>query len=119
MYTKNTDVINIVKNIMDLGRVTITSRELSEITGKEHRNVTRDIREEIERLSEDGIETSRLFVLSSWENSRGKNYPEYQITSRGILHMLARYGRYNYQLRYDLMEIASSLDYHLFRRWGK
>lgn len=117
MYKKNKNVIKIVNSIINMGRITITSRELSEITGKEHRNVTRDIREEIERLSEDGIETSRLFVLSSWENSRGKNYPEYQITSQGILHMLARYGRYNYQLRYDLMDIASKLDYHLFKRW--
>ena len=119
MYTKNTDAINIVKNIMDLGRVTITSRELAKITNKNHRMVLRNIREEIERLTNDGINTDILFSESTWRNGRGRVYPQYQISSQGILHILARYGRYNYQLRYDLMEIASSLDYHLFRRWGK
>ena len=119
MYKKNTDVINLIKNIMDLGRVTITSRELANITNKNHRAVLRDIREEIERLTDDGVNTNILFSESTWKNKRGQTYPQFQISSQGVLHLLARYGRYNYQLRYDLMEIANSLDYHLLRQWGK
>lgn len=75
MYKKNKNVIRIVNSIINMGRITITSRELSEITGKLHKHVMRDIREEIERLSEDGIETFRLFILSNWKNNRGKICP--------------------------------------------
>ena len=34
---------------------TMTSREVAEITGKEHKNVLRDIKDEIEKLEKQGI----------------------------------------------------------------
>ena len=42
----------------------MTSRELAEITGKEHKNVMRDIRTEKEKLELEEINTQLIFELS-------------------------------------------------------
>lgn len=40
---------------------TMTSREVAEITGKEHKNVLRDIKDEIEKLEKQGIRAERIY----------------------------------------------------------
>lgn len=82
---------------------TMTSLEISEITGKEHKNVIRDIRDEIGKL---GIEKGQLiFEPSSYINSQNKEQPMYLLTLDGVLQLGARYSA---DVRYKLIQIARS-----------
>ena len=59
---------------MDLTKkdLVMTSRDISELTGKRHDNVIRDIRVEKEKLDSEGISTSLIFEESHYTNSQGK-----------------------------------------------
>ena len=66
----------------------MSSRYISEITGKEHKNVLRDIRDEFDvELDKEGniiyLEShGSYFELSEFSNERGKSLPEYLLTER-------------------------------------
>ena len=66
----------------------MSSRYISEITGKDHKNVLRDIRDEFDvELDKDGnliyLESHcPYFGLSEFSNERGKSLPEYLLTER-------------------------------------
>ena len=53
----------------------MTSREIAEITGKEHKNVMRDIRAEKEKLELEGINTELIFQPSEYIDSTGRTLP--------------------------------------------
>ena len=59
---------------MDLMKknLVMTSREVAEITGKEHKNVMRDIRTEKEKLELEEINTQLIFELSEYQDSTGR-----------------------------------------------
>lgn len=119
MYIVKRNITELIKELRHNYRAVVKSYELAEITGKQRSSVNRDIRQEIERLDMDGIDTSKLFNLVYERDYRGRNRPVYIITSQGVLHLLARYGRYDYQLRYDLTELMKEMDNiseHLYRR---
>ncbi|WP_432204403.1 Rha family transcriptional regulator [Cetobacterium somerae] len=67
----------------------MTSLQVAEITGKEHKNVIRDIEDESSKL---GIEISQLiFEQSEYTNERGKIYKMYNLSKDGTMQLGARY----------------------------
>ena len=80
---------------MQLTTVTqMTSLEVAEITGKEHKSVLRDIRDEIEKLGTQGIFTEHIFVVSEYHDK----------TREGVLQLAARYDAV---VRFKLIEKVS------------
>lgn len=62
---------------------TITSLEVAEMVGREHKNVMRDIEKIKDELSQLKIEPSTYFHESTYINSRNKEYPMYLLTKQG------------------------------------
>ena len=59
---KNSIMEDIRMNLVKIeNKNTMTSREVAEITGKEHKNVLRDIKDEIEKLEKQGIRAERIY----------------------------------------------------------
>ena len=78
---------------------TMTSLEIAEITGKEHYNVLRDIRDEIDKL---GTERGQLiFEESYYINEQNKKQPMFVANIQGVLQLGARYSA---DVRYKLIE---------------
>lgn len=90
---------------MQLATVTqMTSLEVAEITGKEHKSILRDIRDEIEKLETQGIFTEHIFVLSEYHDKTGRTLPMYVLTRDGVLQLAARYDAV---VRFKLIEKVS------------
>ena len=90
---------------MQLTTVTqMTSIEVAEITGKRHADVIRDIRDEIEKLTSQGIFTERIFALSEYQDKTGRTLPMYVLTREGVLQLAARYDAV---VRFKLIEKVS------------
>ena len=94
------DIKEYIKNMklmMVDGVVTMTSLEIADITGKEHANVLRDIRDEINKLEREDPkyltdDRGRLiFDESSYINEQNKEQPMYILTVPGIYQIMARY----------------------------
>lgn len=62
---------------------TITSLEVSEMIGKEHKELLRDIRRYIEQLGESKIAQTDFFILGTYANSQNKVLPCYKVTKKG------------------------------------
>lgn len=70
---------------------TITSLEVAEMVGKEHKNLMRDVRSYAKELGELKIEPSDFFAESTYKNSQNKTMPCYNVTKKGcefIAHKL-------------------------------
>ena len=78
---------------------TMTSLEIAEITGKEHYNVLRDIKDEISKLGTERAEL--IFELSEYKDTTGRKLPMYVANIQGILQLGARYSA---DVRYKLIE---------------
>ena len=78
---------------------TMTSLEIAEITGKEHYNVLRDIKDEISKLGTERAEL--IFELSEYKDTTGRKLPMYIANIQGILQLGARYSA---DVRYRLIE---------------
>ena len=90
---------------MQLTTVTqMTSLEVAEITGKEHKSVLRDIRDEIEKLESQRIFTEHIFVPSEYQDRTGRTLPMYVLTRDGVLQLAARYDAV---VRFKLIEKVS------------
>src|SRR5690625_61994 len=69
--------------------IEMTSLDIAEITGKQHKHVLADIRKEIEEL---GDEISQpLFRPSTYTNSRGRNYKCYEFGKDGAMQLALKY----------------------------
>lgn len=80
---------------------TMTSREISEIVRKQHKNVLADIRDETSKL---GIERAELiFQPSEYKDTNNQSRPMYLLTLDGVLQLGARYSA---DVRYKLIQIA-------------
>ena len=69
----------------------ITSMEVAEMVGKEHKNIIRDIRTYVSELGELKIEPSDFFVESTYKNKQNKIQPCYMVSKKGcefIAHKL-------------------------------
>lgn len=64
----------------------MTSREIAEITGKEHKNVMRDIRE----LLKQGV-AELNFGLGSYKDANNQERPMYNLTKKGCLILASGY----------------------------
>ena len=83
---------------------TLTSLEVAEITGKEHKNILSDIRDEISKLGE---ERGRLiFQQSCYTNLQNKQQPMFLLNYKGVLQLGARY---NAETRFKLIEKIEQL----------
>ena len=77
----------------------MSSRYISEITGKNHRDVLRDIRDEFDvELDEEGNiinleETGPYFGLVEYKAGNGREYKEYLLTELGTIALLGRYSK--------------------------
>lgn len=90
---------------MQLTTVTqMTSIEVAEITGKRHADVIRDIRDEIEKLTSQGIFTERIFALGEYIDKNNQRRPMYVLTREGVLQLAARYDAV---VRFKLIEKVS------------
>ena len=91
-----------MKELAVLKESTMTSREISEITGKTHDKILRDIRDEISKI---GIERGQtIFGESYYINEQNKRQPMYNLTKEGVLQLAARYDAV---VRFKLIERAT------------
>lgn len=74
--------------ITENNKEVITSLEIAEITGKEHKNVMRDIRNMLEKLdNEDALN----FELVDYKDAKGETRPCYAMTKKGSLCLASGY----------------------------
>ncbi len=66
----------------------MTSRELADITGKQHAHIMRDIRNEIDSL---GSEGQSIFGESSYINTQNKEQPCYTFGKDGAMQLALKY----------------------------
>lgn len=94
---------------MDLTKkdLVMTSRELAELTNKEHKNVIRDIRKEKEKLEMEGISTELIFELSEYQDSTGRTLPMFLLSKDGVM-MLAM--KYDTITRYKITQKLNELE---------
>lgn len=78
---------NLPMNQNNFGK-TMSSREIAGLTGKEHKNVLRDIK----ALIEQGAITQLNFELSAYKDTSGKSNPEYLLDFNTTMTLLGRYG---------------------------
>ena len=71
--------------------ITMTSRELAELTGKNHADVMRDIRDEVEKLKKEGEVGLSIFAESKYINSQNKEQPMYSFGREGAMQIAMRY----------------------------
>lgn len=70
---------------------TISSIEVAEMVGKEHKNLIRDVRSYVSELGQLKIEPSGFFKESTYKNRQNKTMPCYDVTKKGcefIAHKL-------------------------------
>ncbi len=85
----------------------MTSMQIAEVTGKLHHHITRDIKDEIEKLENSGVPTETKFGLSERKDSTGRTIPYYILTKEGVLQLAARYDAV---VRAKLIELAMKED---------
>lgn len=71
--------------------VKMTSRELAELTGKEHKNVMADIRDESEKLEKDGENTELIFQLGEYKDQNNQSRPQFIFGKEGAMQIAMRY----------------------------
>ena len=70
---------------------TMSSREIAELTGKEHKNVIADIRHVIETLSDTEEITGLKFQLSGYRDASGKSNPMYLLDYEATMLLVSGY----------------------------
>jgi len=94
-----------MEELITINGETISSKIISEITGKQHSNVMQDIRNLLEQL---GVEKAGLtFQLSSYFGDNGKQNPMYELTKKEALLLASGYNailRLKIIDRLDLLE---------------
>lgn len=65
------------------GTLLVDSREVAEMTGKEHKNLLRDIKGYIEVLESSKLSSQKFFIESTYKNSQNKEQPCYMLSRKG------------------------------------
>ena len=68
---------------MKLMNQTITSMEVAEMVGKDHKELLRDIRRYAEQLGESKIALTDFFTETTYRTSQNKTMPCYNVTKKG------------------------------------
>lgn len=92
--------------------LTMTSREIAELTGKQHGNVMRDIRALLDILEQDS-NLNFVCVTSSYTAETGQVYPQYELDKDTTLCLVAGYDalvRMKIIKRWQELEQAVSAD---------
>lgn len=76
-----------MSNLIETNRITMSSREIAELTGKRHSHVMRDIRTMLDGLGEN---TEPKFG-SSYKDQTGRKLPCYQLPKRETLILVSGY----------------------------
>lgn len=85
--------------------VKMTSLDIAEVTGKQHKHVLADIRKEIEEL---GKEISQpIFRPSTYTNERGREYPCYTFGKDGAMQLALKYDA---KTRYNVIKYVERLE---------
>lgn len=85
-------------------RKTMTSLEVAEITGMEHKNILRDIRDEINKLGEERGQL--IFEPTTYIDNFNRSQPMFLLSYKGVLQLGARY---NAETRFKLIEKIEQL----------
>lgn len=85
--------------------IKMTSLDIAEVTGKEHRHVLRDIRNEMDELGEEISQS--IFGQSTYTNERGREYPCYTMGRKGAMQLALKYDP---QTRYKVIERIEQLE---------
>lgn len=78
-----------MKNLINLNQM--SSKQIADLTKKNHSDVMRNIRDEIGKLDRGGEITESKFALSEYKDSTGRKLPMYILSMEGILQLAARY----------------------------
>lgn len=87
---KGVRVMHEISNIFTKEK-TISSLEVAEMVGKQHKNLLADVRGYVEELGQLKIQPSDFFKENTYQNSQNKTMPCYDITKKGcefIAHKL-------------------------------
>ena len=76
---------------MENGEVKIDSRMIAKHFGKRHDHILRDIKDEIQKLENAGLEHHPIFGENFFEDAYGRKQPCYILTKAGALQLAARY----------------------------
>ncbi|MGV8153396.1 MAG: phage antirepressor KilAC domain-containing protein [Alkaliphilus sp.] len=82
----------------------MTSLDLARLTNKQHHNVMRDIKDEIEKIGEIGL---IIFDESSYTNKQNKEQPCYTFGRKGAMQIALRYDA---KIRYRVIEKIEELE---------
>lgn len=69
----------------------MTSIEVAELTGKEHKNILADIRDESKKLEIQGIRAELIFQPGEYLDKNNQARPMYILSKEGVLQLAARY----------------------------
>ncbi|MGV8149660.1 MAG: phage antirepressor KilAC domain-containing protein [Alkaliphilus sp.] len=84
--------------------IKMTSLDLARLTNKQHHNVMRDIKDEIEKIGEIGL---IIFDESSYTNKQNKEQPCYTFGRKGAMQIALRYDA---KIRYRVIEKIEELE---------
>lgn len=93
-------------NNLIITEVKMTSLDIAELTGKEHRNVMRDIRNEIKELGDDVSQL--IFEHSTYTNERGRVYKCYEFGKKGAMQLALKYDAKTRHLVINMIEELES-----------
>ena len=95
--------------------VFMNSKQIAELTGKEHRRVLEDIRDELDKIEKMGKTYTKdsngeeLFRMSAYTDSQNKVQPLYIINRSGIYQILARYSATVRRLIISRIEVLDTM----------
>lgn len=81
----------ITLNNQDSPEVTMTSKEIAEITSKQHKNVLVDIRKIIKELENQPAENSARYQVSEYKDKKGETRVEYTMNKKAVLILTMGY----------------------------
>ncbi|WP_052399125.1 Rha family transcriptional regulator [Candidatus Francisella endociliophora] len=111
---------NTEKNIIETGEffnpnidIKMTSRDIAELTGKNHADIMRDIRKEIADL---GIELGEsIFALTSYLDRSNRQSPQYIFSRKGIMQLALKY---NPKTRFKVISKLEELEESNYRNFN-
>ena len=80
-----------MSNIVKKENLTLDSREVAEMVGKQHKNLLADIRKYEEFLTSSKVSSLDFFMENTYQDTKGEERPNYQVTKKGcefIAHKL-------------------------------